>query len=333
MSQTDTPAKAPGASAPGIGLAPATSPPVPAKVSSPDQPQKLDDVLLAMDVVDTIRHREQMADAELNAEQREQDLIDRLKEIYSAQGMDVPDRILKEGVKALDEHRFAYAPADPGKLSTKLAKAYISRGRWLPQTLTVVILLVAAVAAWQAFYVMPQAKSWRELPAEITRLSTEGQALAVDTAVDVRIARLADSAMTAYRQNDQVTAKGNVAELKKLDARLAAEYDVRVVNRGDESSGVLRYHDDANGRSYYLIVEAITSGGKALKLPITSEETQTTTTVEKWGQRVPKETFDKIAAEKADNHIIESAVIGHKSRGELDPKWTQDVLPGAITEW
>jgi hypothetical protein len=326
MSDTDVPAKAPG-----MVLAPASPPPVPAK-ATPGQPQTLDDVLLAMDVVDTIRHREQVADAELNAEQREQDLINRLKEIYSAQGMDVPDRILKEGVKALDEHRFQYTPPDANKLSVKLAKAYINRRKWLPQTVGLIFLAIIGVGLWQGT-VYAQQGEWRRMPGEIPALSTSAQALAVDPAVDTKIAGIANAAMAAYQSNDKSAVKDDVAQLKQISTQLAQDYDVRVINRDDESSGVWRYHDNTSGRSYYLIVEGVASGGKAVKLPITSEETQKTKTVDKWGQRVPKETFDKIAAEKADNHIIEDAVLGHKSRGELDPKWTQSVLPGAITEW
>ncbi|OYW82927.1 MAG: hypothetical protein B7Z22_13340, partial [Hyphomonas sp. 32-62-5] len=107
---------------------------VPARVpmtaaAVPDEPRKLDDVMLAMDVVDTLRHRTRIVDMELNEEAREEQLIARLKEIYGAQGIEVPDRILKDGVKALAEQRFVYKPpADT--FSVKLAKMYVSRKKW-----------------------------------------------------------------------------------------------------------------------------------------------------------------------------------------------------------
>src|SRR5215813_6653391 len=107
-----------------------------------DEPRKLDDVLLAMDVVDTLRHRESMVDQELNAEAREQQLVARLKEIYGAQGINVPEKILKDGVKALDEQRFAYKPpAD--SFSVRLAKIYINRGRWAPVAAVLAVLIMA----------------------------------------------------------------------------------------------------------------------------------------------------------------------------------------------
>src|SRR5262245_5562791 len=74
------------------------------------RPQTLDDIMIAMDVVDTLRHRDDLVHRELNEEQREADLIARLRKIYQDQGIEVPDRVLADGVKALQESRFVYTP-------------------------------------------------------------------------------------------------------------------------------------------------------------------------------------------------------------------------------
>jgi hypothetical protein len=42
--------------------------------------------MLAMDVVDTLRHRERLVERELNEEVREEQLIDRLRTLYKSQG-------------------------------------------------------------------------------------------------------------------------------------------------------------------------------------------------------------------------------------------------------
>ena len=42
----------------------------------------LDEVMLAMDVVDTLRHRQDLATRELAGVTREQQLIDKLRDIY-----------------------------------------------------------------------------------------------------------------------------------------------------------------------------------------------------------------------------------------------------------
>ena len=65
----------------------------------------LDDVMLAMDVVDTLRHEQNLVARELGATSREAELIERLRKIYRDQGIEVPDHILKEGVKAFAEKR------------------------------------------------------------------------------------------------------------------------------------------------------------------------------------------------------------------------------------
>jgi len=63
----------------------------------------LDELMLAMDVVDTLRHKELMLAREVEADDREQRLVERLREIYTAQGITVSDDVLKQGVAALQE--------------------------------------------------------------------------------------------------------------------------------------------------------------------------------------------------------------------------------------
>ena len=77
-------------------------------------PAKLDDMMLAMDVVDTLRHRERLVERELNEDVREEQLIERLRSLYKSQGLDVPDNVIAQGVKALKESRFVYTPPKPG---------------------------------------------------------------------------------------------------------------------------------------------------------------------------------------------------------------------------
>ena len=74
------------------------------------KPEKLDDIMLAMDVVDTLRHEREMIASDMNAGERREDLINRLRGIYNAQGISVPDDVLMDGVMALEEERFAYHP-------------------------------------------------------------------------------------------------------------------------------------------------------------------------------------------------------------------------------
>ena len=305
----------------------------PTAFSSPDQPKKLDDVLLAMDVVDTLRHRERVVDTELDAEARETQLIARLKEIYSAQGIEVPDRILKDGVKALEEQRFIYKPASDG-FSVRLARAYVNRMHWLPQLLSIAGGVAALAVGWFVFWAAPQADAWSKMPAELAQLSAKGQALAVDPAVDQRILAIQHAGEAAIDAKDRSEVRTQINTLKDIDAQLASEYDVRIVYRGDEQTGFWRQPpNNPVGRNYYLVVEPVAPGGKVLTVPVVNEETQTTEHVSKWAQRVTKDVWDKTAAEKAQTHIIVNDILGHKARGELDPKYDVETPGGAITKW
>ena len=111
----------------------------------------LDEVMLAMDVVDTLRHRELLVARELAAEDRDRELIQRLQEIYAAQGIEVPERVLELGVQARRENRFVYEPPKPS-LSLTLARLYIARGRgakWAGLT----VLAFAVLAAGYVYLV------------------------------------------------------------------------------------------------------------------------------------------------------------------------------------
>ena len=71
-----------------------------------DAKTPLDEVMLAMDVVDTLRHRQDLVARELGGKNRQKRMIEKLRTIYKDQGIEVPERILKEGVAALEENRF-----------------------------------------------------------------------------------------------------------------------------------------------------------------------------------------------------------------------------------
>lgn len=314
-----------------------TNVPAPARVTTPasvaEEPRKLDDVMLAMDVVDTLRHRTRIVDMELNEQAREEQLVARLKEIYGAQGIEVPDRILKDGVKALAEQRFVYKPpADT--FSVKLAKLYISRRKWLPMTVTLAGAIVAAVVAWQVFWELPRASEWRGMPNEISRVLAEGQALATDPVVDAQLANLAAEGQRAIANGDRGAAKTQLTSMQEMNEQLAQAYDIRIVSRQGEDTGFFRQSNDNPGvMNYYLVVEAVAPGGRVLSVPIESIEAEKTERVNIWAQRVSEPTFNRVQAEKRSTGMVTDDVLGTKTRGELEPRFVEPVPGGAITEW
>lgn len=303
---------------------------------------KLDDVLLAMDVVDTLRHREQLVLTELDAGARETALIGRLKDIYAAQGIDVPERILKEGVKALEEKRFLYEPPEP-TISVSLAKLYITRDRWLAPVSFALLAVIGLLGAYQVIIAAPaRANAARAgialtqtLPAELTRLHREVSAAALEEKAALQADGLLADGRRAIAAGDARSARSAVEELRTLQADLGAIYQVRVVyGPGEEYTGIVRIPEDVPGaRNHYLIVEAVDPLGRLVEVPVTSEEDQRPERVSRWGQRVSEAVFNDVATDKGDDQILQNPVIGLKMAGYISPQYKVETPGGAILEW
>ena len=131
----------------------------------------LDDLMLAMDIVDTLRHDMRIAERELGDDARREALKKRLREIYSSQGIEVPDSILEEGVQALEQDRFTYTSKATG-LSGALARIYVNRLSWLRGVGLALLLGIGAATAW--YYGVEKPKQAREA-AIVAELAREGQ--------------------------------------------------------------------------------------------------------------------------------------------------------------
>lgn len=90
---------------------------------------KFDDVMIAMDVVDTLRHESNLVETELSGDQRRAALVEKLRTIYLTQGLAVSDDILNRAVDELEERRFVHEPLKPG-LQHTLATIYVRRVRY-----------------------------------------------------------------------------------------------------------------------------------------------------------------------------------------------------------
>ena len=293
----------------------------------------LNDVMLAMDVVDTLRHRQLLVERELNTEAREQTLIKRLREIYAAQGIDVPDHVLAEGVAALDEERFVYTPPEPGWRIT-LAHLYITRGTWGKALLAILVMIIAVAIVYTTMISGPQQRRLAALPGE---LATQRQAIIELTEVPEARERAQQhlvQGQAALREEDADAAGKAVVSLKELRAQLEQEYTVRIISRPGESSGVWRMPDvNTDARNYYVIVEAVTEDGSTLTLPVRNEEDGKIYKVNKWALRVSEQLYEQIAADKSDDGIIQQRDFGEKRRGQLTPDYAMPTTGAALTDW
>lgn len=317
-----------------------TTLPIPAKKA-----EKLDDIMLAMDVVDTLRHEREMVASDMNAVERREDLIARLRGIYDAQGISVPDDVLMDGVLALEEERFAYHPPKTG-LMTSLAGLYISRKKWLPLIYTVSFIIGSVLAVNYVGFVRPaqiEAKQDQKLIQEILpeRLSAAREravSLAATPELKARAEDLFIEGELAIADKNIPVATQTAEQLEAFSTALSQSYTLRIVSRFNEASGVyLDSKTNPDIRNFYLIVEAVAVDGDVLELSIEDEEFKTRETVSKFGVRVPKTVFDTVAADKKDDQIIQNDILGNKPRGVLDPILTfegaQNWPLGFITEW
>lgn len=301
----------------------------------------LDDVMLSMDVVDTLRQDARIVERELNDETRRAELINRLREIYRGQGIEVPDHILEQGVKALEERRFVYEPPKPSPM-VWLATAYVTRwewGKWLGGGLAV---FLAIWLGWQAVYVWPQARKAEQTRIELSvtlpeRLNTAYETVDAETNdkdVLARAAQLRDAGLAAAKAGQLEPGRKAAQDLSALLDELRLAFQVKIVSRSGELSGLWRIpRVNPDSRNYYLVVEALDKNGKALERDILNEETGKRETVTKWAVRVPKSVFDRVQADKLDDGIIQNAVIGEKRRGEVEIDWRVDTRGGALTQW
>lgn len=422
---------------------------------SKDTPAPLDEVMLAMDVVDTLRHRRQLVERELHSGDRDRALMKRLKEIYAEQGIAVPDKVLAEGVAALREDRFSYQPPKPGFV-LKLARLYVNRGRWYRGL--GLGALVASILGISYHYSIgaPEAQ---KLEQRITRLNSQLDTFGVDLGVETaRVQRLRDrlvkagvnlptelagaagareqqaqsalqgaqglveqarqlpaaqrldaaaenlearearvmsdlakrqallvdlretlneadqaiqeieelkaaarelpaardavraiakeaaaistinehyaSGTSALRLGDLPGVRSRLRTLQTMRNRLDQAYRLLVVSRPGERSGVWRVPDaNESARNYYLIVEAVTPGGERLAVAVMNEETGSVEQVRQWGVRVNQADFDRIAADKQDDGIIQDNEVGTKRRGFLEPHYELATSGAAITRW
>ncbi len=115
--------------------------------------------------------------------------------------------------------------------------------------------------------------------------------------------------------------------LEDLHALVVAEFEIVV------TGGVWRRLDsDPDVRNDYLVVEARTADGLRIPVTITSEEYGTTDQVLEWGERVPRDVYDRVGADKQDNGIIDDERFGFKRRGYVTAERRYEDI-GQITEW
>jgi hypothetical protein len=297
--------------------------------------------MLAMDVVDTLRHRQDLVARELDAGARRKALIEKLRSIYHDQGIEVPDHVLEQGVDALEESRFVYAPPAPG-LPTTLARLYVSRKSWSRGVLAFMIVAGLGLGGYFLGY-KPYVAGQREAARIELAVTLPSQMDALYHAIyeETKVQQAANEAEELVRQGKTAAGEGNrdgaltaIRRLTDIRDTLRLHYTIRVVNREGVKSGFWTFPEvNTEATNYYIVVEALDPDGKILSLPILNEESGATETVKLWALRVPEAVYEQVAADKQDDGIIQQNRVGQKEDGFLDTDYYIPVLGGALTRW
>jgi len=300
----------------------------------------LSETMLAMDVVDTLRHADTLVERELRGDERREQLKQRLRDIYRGQGIEVPARILEEGVAAMEESRFTYRP-EPASFRRTLAQLWVTRARWGALTGVALAVMLLAGGGWFFGAHLPaerEATATRQelstglpiaLRAERERVVATGNVQATGEAD-----RLLREGEAAARAGDVAGGRERLAQLRELQSRLARDYAVRIVSRPGEPSGVWRVpRGNPGARNFYLVVEAVGRDGRPTEVPVTSEEDGRRATVSRWGQRVTPEEFERVRRDKLADGVIDQPEVGRKRPGRLDTEWSIATVGGAILQW
>ena len=303
--------------------------------------EDLDDVMLAMDVVDTLRRDARLVNRELNASGQDNQLIERLQEIYTSQGIAVPNHILEEGVQALREDRFVYTPTPPS-LSRKLAQWYVGREKWGRPVLVAISGAILSLFAYTGLVSVPQKQEEKEIttelsetiPADLSKFYDQVDLLTDKQSIEYEALKIKEDGIIAVQNKDINSARAKRDKIKGMAQDLSQEYNLRVVSGINATSGVWRVpNDNPNARNYYLIVEGVTAQGQVVSLNIMNEENNRQEKVKQFGVRVPEKVFRQVLRDKQDDGIIQNNIVGQKKRGVLEIEYAFPALGGTITKW
>lgn len=292
--------------------------------------------LLVMDVANTLRHGVDMPSGASG-----DTLVKRLRAIYLQQGIELSDDVLRDGIAASTEGRFAYAPPRGG-LGPLLARAYVARQKWGPPVFALALALAVGLGAYFFGYRPYRASQSEQARLELTQglpaqMDALYQTIFTETKVQSAAADaddLRNAGKAAAARGDRAGAERAIADLTALREKLEQAYTLRVVDRNGVKPGFWTFPpNNSEATNYYIVVEAVDPGGHVLSLPVTSEDTGQTQTVDHWGLRVPQSIYDAVMSDKQDDNVIQHGLVGFKQYGFTDVDYVVPVLGGAVTQW
>jgi hypothetical protein len=205
------------------------------------EPARLDELMLAMDVVDTLRHQQDLVDHALSEDQRDAALIVRIKKIYADQGIEVSEAIIAEGVEALKKDRFLYQPPERG-FARRLAHFYVDRGKWAKRVVAVGVIALAGWLVWDIQHGMAERQHVAEAKSRIDAVATRIDSIAGHLAQAQRSLQGISVPANAHEAGERIVADIRAetarAEQALMQVRAVVLPDPAAIDAGDLERGL-----------------------------------------------------------------------------------------------
>jgi hypothetical protein len=307
----------------------------------------LAEMMRIMDVATALRQDRELVEEQLNFDQLKARLRDKLTAAAKVTGEQVSDAEVDAAIEQYysNLHAFREPPHD---FRITLARLWVRRQSIL--TWGAAGLAALALLVWLFFLPSGPFNSRGRVERKIAALSQSIhqhadriKVVSKDPSVNPDVAKLVAEAVTYQAQQDTASLEKVDQQLAHLEESLREEYTVSVVAAPGKKSGIDRYFTDSEGKrvsGYYLIVEARRADGTVLRRRIHNSETGQVEEVSVWGERVPKDVYDRLARDRREDGILNETTFAIKRAGfaneEVQMKGNDgQVLTrmGQITKW
>ena len=286
-----------------------------------------------MDVVDTLRHRQDLVARELDGEAREKQLIDKLREIYHQQGIEVPDAHPQGRRRGARREPLRLYAAQARLRQTRWRGSMSARKRWGCRRR----VALCADARHRARRLFPRLRPYQAAQAEAgaDRAGRERCRRRWMRSTR-RSSRRPRCSRPSTRPTDRRTAarplppKAIATAAEQAIADLDRPCATRCGRNISSASSTARACNPGSGPSPRSIPRPPTTtrgrgprpDGEALSLPILNEENRPDRDGRLWGVRVPEVGLRSVEADKRDDGIIQRNIVGVKQYGFLEIDYT-----------
>ena len=303
--------------------------PTAAAVPTPES-LSLPEMLRVMDMARALRDERSVVERELNAEETRRLLREQLLESARLTGETVTSAEVDAAIEQYFNSLHTYRDP-PFSFSLLLAHLYVRR--WLLLWCGLGAAFVST-AAWRTVPSMTPAARQQRVQTQaidtVEKLLIKAEAEAVDPSAREQLSQIRREVEAASKTGDVAQLHDLEVRLTTLRRRLAEEYEVRIVADRSRKSGIDIYYDDPNipgvqrEPSWFAIVEAWSPQGQRLTRRIKNDKDGQTYDVTTWGERVPREVYERLKADKKDG-VLNETLFAVKRRGHLDE---EPRLPG-----